>query len=140
MLTLENQTNEKTSEAKLRYRFDHKRKITFEKVRGQISFEDVVAYEKAKISDPEFNESYDIIADIRGATFDLTKEEIIRIYKFIITNTTRISMEGRIAFIADSPNEVVAADLFIVSLKRFGPAMMKIFCTEEAANHWLAIH
>lgn len=140
MLSIENQTNKKTSEAKLSYRFDHSRKITFEKVSGQVSFEVLVAYDKAKISDPEFNESYDIIADIRGATFNLTKEEIIRIYKFIITSTTRISRAGRVAFIADTPDEVVAADLFIVSLRRFGPAMMKIFCTEEAALRWLAIH
>jgi hypothetical protein len=139
MLTIDNQTDKKTSEAKLQYRFDHHRKITFEEASGQITFEVLAAYEKAKISDPEFKESYDIIADIRGATFDLTKDEIIRIYKFIITRTTRISMEGRIAFIADTPNEVVAAELFLVSLKRFGPAMMKIFATEEAALHWLAI-
>ena len=99
----------------------------------------MAAYEKAKISNPEFNESYDIIADIRGATFDLTKEEILRIYKFIITSTSRITMRVRIAFIADTPDEVVAAELFQVSLKRFGPAVIRIFSTEEAALLWLAI-
>lgn len=139
MLRVENQTNKQTITPKLEYKIDHKRKITFEKVRGQISFSDLAAYEKAKLSDAEYNHSYAIIADIRGATFDLSKDEIIRIYKFIVTNTTKISMRGKFAFIADTPAEVVAADMFRISLRRFGPVIIEIFSTEEAALKWTTI-
>lgn len=132
-----NLTQKGILDKKLEYRFDHKRKITFEKVRGQISFNDLAAYEKSKFSDPEYNDSYAIIADIRGAVFDISKYEIIRIYKFIIKSTTKISMKGKFAFIANTPNEVVAAELFRVSLARFGPAVIQIFTTEEAALHWI---
>ena len=138
MLNIENQTHKKILVPKLEYKIDHKRKITFEKVRGQIFFSDLAAYEKAKLNDPEYNHSYAIIADIRGATFDLSKDEIIRIYKFIVTNTTKITMKGKFAFIADTPAEVVAADMFRISLRRFGPVIIEIFSTEEAALHWIA--
>lgn len=138
MLGVENQTNKEIIAPKLEYKIDHERKITFEKVRGKISFSDLAAYEKAKFNDPEYNHSYSIIADIRGATFDLSKDEIIRIYKFIVTNTTKISRRGKFAFIADTPAEVVAADLFRISLRRFGPVIIEIFSTEEAALQWIA--
>lgn len=138
MLNIDNKTNKKIIVPKLEYKIDHERKITFEKVRGQISFSDLAAYEKAKLSDPDYNHSYAIIADIRGAVFDLSRGEIIRIYKFIITNTTKITMKGRFAFIADTPAEVVAADLFRISLRRFGPVIIEIFTTEEAALQWIA--
>lgn len=123
----------------LKYSFDHERGIIFERISGRISFNELLAYEEEKLRDPDFNDSYAVVGDIRGAVFGLSKEEIIRIYRRYVTVATDLDMRRRFAFITDNPDEVVAADLFRISLGRFFPWLIEIFSTEEAALQWISV-
>jgi hypothetical protein len=140
MLNIENQTNKEIQQPKLEYRFDHKRKIQTERLAGNISINDLVAFESGKFNDPEHNDSYAVIIDIRGAVFELNKDEIKMVYNFLEDYTSRLNMNRKFAFIANTPNEVVIAELFLVRFGRLTPAYFKIFSTEAAAEQWITIN
>lgn len=126
-------------EKKLHYRFDHKNKILHERLKGNISFNDFITYEKKILSDPEYDESYSIFSDIRDAVFVLSAVEVKMILKLMKDATSKNNIHQKCAFITNNPQDVVNSELIKISMQKFSPINIKSFSTKEAAYEWLNI-
>jgi hypothetical protein len=122
---------------KLEYKFDHKRKIIIDTVSGILTLHELIEHEKAKFNDPEYNDSYSAVLDIRGSVFDLNHDEKEIFYRMIKKLTAKINMKRKCAIITDKPNEVVNSQLFKIRMNHISPMNFRIFSSEEAAYMWV---
>ena len=97
-------------------------------------------YQKKILTDSDYNDSYSIFSDIRGAIFKLSDIEIKTIYKLLKKATSKNSIYQKCAFITTNPNDVVNSELINISMKKFSPINIQIFSTKEAACQWLNIN
>lgn len=123
----------------LEYRFDHKLKTIFERIKGPITLNDLIAHEKAKLHDPQHNDSYSVYIDLRGAVFEFSDEEKKRMYYFMEKITSEMNMDRKCAFVTDRPLEVANSILFKMEMHKLSPMNFETFSTEEAAYKWLYI-
>lgn len=121
----------------LQYKFDHNQKIIYETIRGDIRFIDFIRHEKAKLNDPEHNDSYSLLADIRESRFLMSDEEKKIVYEMFKKVGSKINMKRKCAIITNKPSEVANSELFRMGMGKFSPMMFKVFSTEEAAYQWL---
>ena len=126
--------------AKVKYKFDHKLKIIFERIKGEITFDEIFSYQKNIISDPEYNSSYSIYSDIRDLNFKLSQTEIITMFNLLKEVTSEKNIDKKCAFITNKPQEVVNSELIKFRMKKFSSINIKTFSTKEAAFQWLNIN
>lgn len=121
----------------LQYKFDHKQRLIYETFRGDIYFNDFVIHEEAKLDDPEHNDSYPLLVDIREARFIMSDEEKEIIYSMFHRTGQKINMKRKCAIITYDPLEFVTAQLFKNRMEKISSMVFRVFSTEEAAYTWL---
>ena len=123
----------------LEYRIDHKRKLIIDTIRGEIQLNELINHEKAKLHDPEHNDTYSALIDIRDSKFLLDKDEKEVVYNFYKEYSAKINMNRKCAFLTSKPKEVVTSELFKLEVNQFTEMTFRIFTTEEAAYRWLSV-
>lgn len=123
----------------IEYKFDHNLKISYERMKGKIHLNDLISYVQAKLNDPEYNNTYSILADIRGVEFQLSKDDKDIFYKLFEDSSNVINKNRKCAFLTNAPSEVVDSVLFKLSQSIFSKINIEIFSTKKAAYNWLNI-
>jgi len=124
-------------EKTLEHRIDHKQKLILDTIRGEIQLSELINHEKAKLNDPQHNDTYSALIDIRGSRFLLKKEDKEEIYNFFKEYTAKLNMKRKCAFLTNNPEEVVTSEIFKMRVNQFTEMTFKVFTTEEAAYKWL---
>ena len=123
------------------YKIDHDLKINYDIIKGDVDLNMVIQHEKFRISSEKFDENYNSLVDIRGASFINFMEDIGKFCDFLdsYTQQLNINMERKIALVTSSPSEVVNSTIFALGLKQKGTSLkFESFSTEEAAIKWLS--
>ena len=126
-----------TMETILEYNIDHEQKIILEKLQGKIELNELLEHEKMKLTDPEYNDTYSIMIDIRDLDFPRSEEEMEIIYRMFEDIGNRINMNRKCALVTHKPSEVVASELFSMRMKSLSPMVFRIFSTEKSALGWI---
>lgn len=118
----------------LEYTIDKEQGISFQKFSGFIRLEDLVAFNKRKMQDPDFREGLHILVDLSESEIGLTNQEIERYTRYLIEK--KENYEGtRCAIISGNPKQFVKSFFFKEYASVFGK--VEIFSTREAALRWL---
>lgn len=119
---------------------NHALKINYNIVNGEIQFEDFVKDLDKIIYGPQYNDSYNILIDIREANFIDFSKKVFIFVDYIQNNARYFNMNRKCSFITTKPLDVVHATLLIEKLHKIGfQIKFKIFSTEEAALEWIVV-
>jgi hypothetical protein len=116
-------------------------KLIIEKYAGPFSVE---LYEQMKLeefSDPEFNSNYNVLADLRKASFGTqslsSEKEMALVSKFLMSNKENVG-KRKSAILTANPEQVVSSIFFMESVKPL-PVIVESFSTVDAALKWLGV-
>jgi len=123
-------------ERKYHYRILHEEKLVVEYYSGEIVLDNLIEFKKILLTDPEYNPHYNILADLRDATFLLTEYEIKRYLDYAQT-ILYLFKKRKSAYLTYTPNQVVFVTFIDYYSEGFLPIEVKIFSTSNAAISWL---
>lgn len=101
-------------------------------VRGDIGYQDVLAWMSELVDDPRYSDQYDGLVDYREATARMTLEEAEQLSEYVRTH--RLS-EGRWAMLVDGPLATVLAMTYAKAIKTVHE--IEVFSTLKAAAAYL---
>lgn len=123
-------------EKKYHYRILHEEKLIVEYYSGEIILENLIAYKKILLADPEYSPQYNLLVDLRDATFLLTEYEIKKYLEY--TKPVHYLFKKRkSAYLTHTPNQVVFVTFIDYYSEVFLPIEVKIFSTTNVAISWL---
>lgn len=121
------------------YRVDPFLKINYEKIIGEVSILDIIKLKKEIVYSDDYQENYNLIVDIREATFTDFIQNIPQFTEFIIEISKFRNMNRKCAFLTTKPVDVVNSELVKLNLDKLNIGIkMEIFSTENAALEWLS--
>jgi len=123
-------------ERKYHYRILHEEKLIVEYYSGEIVLENLIEFKKMLLTDPEYNPHYNLLADLRDATFLLTEYEI-KGYLDYAKPVLYLFKKRKSAYLTHTPNQVVFVTFIDYYSEGFLPIETKIFSTSNAAISWL---
>ncbi|UMB59134.1 hypothetical protein MHL31_08565 [Lutibacter sp. A80] len=109
--------------------------IVTEYYNGGITIEDIIELKKRLFSEKLYNPKIQIIMDFRTANLLIKEPELILYTEFAKNKLNAIS-ERKVAFLTNTPNEVVIGTLFEFVKKNL-PMTTDVFSTLKAAALWL---
>jgi hypothetical protein len=102
---------------------------------GQIVLDDLIQHCFTLSNDKAFNPVDFLIADFRDAHLELPKKDILSYIEFIRL-TKKLLGDRRAAILTQTPNQVVASEIYIMNLGDL-PMKVDFFSTLEAALRWV---
>ncbi|SDW73015.1 hypothetical protein SAMN05444411_10261 [Lutibacter oricola] len=109
--------------------------LIIEVYNGDFYIEDVIALKTKLFQDINYKPDYNIIMDLRNATWNISEEEILEYIQFATKNIKSIS-NRKIAFLTSKPKEVVIGILFSKLNKKL-PVTLDVFSTLGASFSFL---
>jgi len=123
-------------ERKYQYRLLHEETLIVEYYSGDIVLENLIEFKKMLLADTEYNPQYNLLVDLRDATFLLTEYEIKKYLEY--TKPVHYLFEKRkSAYLTHTPNQVVFVTFIDYYSEVFLPIEVKIFSTTNVAISWL---
>jgi hypothetical protein len=110
-------------------------KTTVEYFSGPIHLNELIQHRNILADDMDFNPVDCLIADFRDAQLDFTKQDILAFIDFMRA-TKKLLGDRRVAILTDTPNQVVASELYIMNLGNL-PMKVDFFSTLDAAIKWV---
>lgn len=123
-------------EKKYHYRILHEEKLIVEYYSGDIVLENLIEFKKILLTDPEYNPQYNLLIDLRDATFLLTEYEIKKYLEYA-KPVLYLFKKRKSAYLTHTPNQVVFVTFIEYYSEGFLPIEVKIFSTTNAAISWL---
>ena len=121
---------------KIDYTINKEKGIITEIWREKVSFEDYKDLKSREFSDPDFNNSYDIISDLRNASLSYSEKDMNKIIQLFKENQEEIG-NRKSALVTSNPIQVASTILFKEKIK-YMPINVRIFSTREAAEQWIS--
>lgn len=113
------------------------KKLIIEYFSGKIELKDILELKSRESDQKEYNPNYNIIDDSRNVEFLIRKNEI-ECYVDHLRNNKSFVRNRYVAYLTETPNQVVVATLFNV-LKKELPINVKIVSTTIAALNWVGV-
>lgn len=105
---------------------------------GELTFDKILSSKLEQANDPEWNQAYHNISDIRNAVFSLSDKEAKKIIDYTRTDI-RWQHKRKTAYLTDNPNQVVFQKLLEFNKSREIPNEIEGFSTLNAILNWLQI-
>ncbi len=112
-------------------------KIIIEYFSGATVLVDMIEHRKKLIEDNEYNSNFNFITDFRDAILIFSEEDVISYIDFA-RNTVNILGKRRAAILADTPNQSLVSNLYVLNIKDL-PFLVEIFSTLDAALKWVRV-
>lgn len=122
------------------HRANHDLEVNYYIIKGDFKFEDLVKNLDRVVRNPDYNDYYNILFDIREANFtDFMKKNSI-IVDYFHETVSSFNMNRKCSFLTTKPLDVVYATLLIEKLQKIGIKIkFQIFSSEEAALNWMSV-
>ncbi|SNR73166.1 hypothetical protein SAMN06265371_11079 [Lutibacter agarilyticus] len=104
---------------------------------GILKADSYINFKKTLFNDPLFKPNLNHFIHFKNVTFDTNKDDINEFVNFMKTNTTSIG-KRKIAFITNTPNQVVSTTLYKMMLNSLNQSV-EIFSTNDNALKWLKV-
>lgn len=119
----------------LKYRILVSQKTIIAYFQGNIDAEDLINFKLSMSKDKNYNPTFSIISDLRMCHFNFKEEGVLKYISFVKEND-KISIDRKIVFLTEKPNEVVIGTLFEI-LK--GKLLLKssIYTTVLSSVKWV---
>ncbi len=111
--------------------------LVIEYHRGILKAGSYINFKKTLFSDPLFKPNLNHFIHFKNVTFDTNKHDINEFVSFMKTNTKSIG-KRKIAFITNTPNQVVSTTLYKMMLNNLNQSV-EIFSTNDNALKWLKV-
>ncbi|HPE75813.1 MAG TPA: hypothetical protein P5210_03730 [Draconibacterium sp.] len=122
------------------HRGDHDLKVNFNVIKGDFKFEDFLKNFDEVVHNPEYNDSYNILVDIREANFIDFTDNVSVLVDYFHETVSFFNMNCKFSFITTKPLDVVYATLLIEKLRKIGIRItFQIFSSEKAALNWMTV-
>ena len=112
-------------------------KVFLQYYRGKVNFDAAVSGMAFLTSDKQYDSSFNSIVDFREAVLQFEEKDAEKFIEFL-HNIKAVTHSRRIAFLTDTPNQVVLLSLFTSFAANI--ASHNIFSTIEASLDWVGIH
>jgi len=115
------------------------KKIILEYFSGSITWTDVKKLKMLEIHDLKYNNTYNLIGDLRNSNMLFQNKKEITEFLDFIRLTGKSNSEKKVAILTSSPNNVVTAELLRLNKDEL-PQILKTFSTVESLLSWLDVN
>lgn len=124
--------------AKFEYHVNHPKKLNHQILRGEIYLSELIQHRREIVYSQDYNDTYNILMDIREATFMDFREKFPHFMDFVKEIGQFRNMNRKCAFITKNPEHVAYSEIVKLKLKLAEVKIdIEIFSTEEAALDWI---
>jgi hypothetical protein len=121
----------------LNYTIDHDKKIIFSRLKGKINIDELLSFQRIKMSDPEYSNEYSCFVDIQDVNFDIDRNKREEFRSFINAMIYQKIPGRKCCFVTNNPSGITSAELFILKFEPDVPFCFKVFSSKEAAFAWI---
>jgi hypothetical protein len=122
---------------RIKYKIISELQLAVEYYEGQISLNDVIAFELSEMKNSEYSPMLNFIADFRNAELTASESDVKEFVDFL-KKTEGIIDNRKVALVTDTPNQVVLKTLYALYTSDT-PVKIKVFSTLDAAMKWLEV-
>ena len=119
------------------YRVIQEYNLNFERFRGEFTVNDLFDYKRQEFADSGYLTTNNLLSDIRECHFDVSDEDLT-LYMQYIHGFKGQFKHKRVAFITDSPNQVLWVNLMVMQ-KLDLDLMFNVFSTIASALRWVGV-
>lgn len=100
------------------YKILTNKKLVIEYYRGKTTVDDLIAFKKRLLQDPNYNAQWDTIADFRECNLSVKSKDIIKLVEFMKQEYTECY--GRwVNLLASHPNELAVSTLYLTLANQY---------------------
>jgi hypothetical protein len=119
------------------YKILPEQKLLLQYFKGMVNIDVTIASLSKLSNDNSFNSSFNSIVDFRDAFLQFEEKDAAKFIEFLQKQNI-FNPNKKIAFLTDTPNQVVLLTLFSAFAQNFN-LLNKIFSTLEISLHWIPI-
>ena len=111
-------------------------KLIIEHLSGVLELESYKRFKKTVIYNELYSSSYNYIINFKNVDFKMSPSEVIQYVEFL-KKIPEITGNKKLAFITNSPNQIVPATIYKMKQGENNNQTVEIFSTYEKALHWI---
>lgn len=119
-----------------KYYIDKERKIVIRAFYGEVSLNLLEESLKIVWNDPEYDPTFNGLADFRECKMLFSKERLLKIIKVVADNV--MSLQGKVAILVTEPISAAMATIYEEKLERI--SKVEVFCYTSNAAEFLQVN
>lgn len=125
-------------ESYLQNKVDRELQINSNILKGTVDVDLLLNYLKNLVKAPDYNETYNVLVDIREADMPDFYVRINEFIQFFCNTSNEINWNRKCAIITSNPQQVVLSKLLEYEMDKLSSYLkINVFSTKEAALYWL---